>query len=99
LDREKAELPGKRQSETFTPAEWFERGRALDDESEAEVEYYEKAIELDPEFVPALYRLGAIYYRRANYELADQQFAKFLKPTTSMSIILHTTWKDCLGSK
>jgi clan AA aspartic protease (TIGR02281 family) len=34
---------------------------------------------LDPKFVPALYRLGAIYYRRANHELADQQFAKFLK--------------------
>jgi predicted aspartyl protease len=79
LDQQKAELPGKRQSETFTPAEWFERGRALDDESEAEIEYYEKAIELDPEFAPALYRLGAIYYRRANHELADQQFAKFLK--------------------
>ncbi|MBW2567711.1 MAG: hypothetical protein JRE24_12800 [Deltaproteobacteria bacterium] len=63
LDREKAELPGKRQSKTFTPAEWFERGRALDDESEAEVEYYEKAIELDPEFVPALYRLGASQIR------------------------------------
>jgi predicted aspartyl protease len=79
LDQQKAELPGKRQSGTNTPAEWFERGRALDDESEAEIEYYEKAIKLDPEFVPALYRLGAIYYRRANHELADQQFAKFLK--------------------
>jgi clan AA aspartic protease (TIGR02281 family) len=77
---EKAGLPEEKPSdETYTPAEWFERGRALDDESEAEIEYYKKAIELDPKFAPAYYRLGAIYHRQANYELADEQFSQFLK--------------------
>lgn len=79
-DRQKAEVPLDRpQKETQTSAEWFEKGVALDDESEAEIEYYKKAIALDPKFVPARYRLGAIYYRRANYALADQHFAEFLK--------------------
>lgn len=67
------------QGQTHTAAEWFEKGRRLDDESESEVEFYKKALELDHEFAPAYYRLGAIYYRQANYELADQEFAKFLK--------------------
>jgi clan AA aspartic protease (TIGR02281 family) len=79
LDEQKAGSPGKRPDKTYTPAEWFERGRALDDESEAEIEYYKKAIQLDPKFAPAYYRLGAIYYRQANYELADEQFSEFLK--------------------
>ena len=78
-DKQKAESPHKQEGETYTSAELFEKGRALDDESEAETEYYERAIKLDPKFAPAYYRLGAIYYRSANYEMADQQFAKFLK--------------------
>ena len=60
-------------------SEWFEKGRALDDDSEAEIRFYEKAINKDPAFAPAHYRLGAIYYRQANYELADEEFASFLK--------------------
>jgi clan AA aspartic protease (TIGR02281 family) len=72
-------IGGESKGETYTAREWFEKGRALDDESEAEIECYKKAIELDPEFAPAHYCLGAIYCRRANYELADQEFAKFLK--------------------
>ncbi len=79
LDRQEAGSPEKRQDETYTSAEWFEKGRALDDESEAEIEYYKKAIQSDPRFAPAYYRLGAIYYRQANYELADEQFSQFLK--------------------
>jgi len=65
--------------ETLTAIEWFEKGRALDDESESEIEFYEKALELNPEFAPAHYRLGAIHFRRARYELADQEFAKFIE--------------------
>jgi tetratricopeptide (TPR) repeat protein len=65
--------------EQLTARDWFEKGRALDDESESEVECYEKALALDPEFAPAYYRLGAIYFRRARYELADQEFTKFIE--------------------
>ncbi len=79
LDQQKAESRHDRQGEAYTAREWFEKGRALDDESEGEIQCYQKAIELDPEFAPAYYCLGAIYCRQANYELADQGFAKFLK--------------------
>jgi len=79
LDQQKAESGRDRQGETYTAREWFEKGRLLDDESEGEIQCYQKAIELDPEFAPAYYCLGAIYCRQANYELADQEFAKFLK--------------------
>ena len=77
--RQKAELPRDRQSATYTAKEWFEKGRAMDDESEAEIECYKKAIEIDPTFAPAYYCLGAIYFRQANYESAYEEFAEFLK--------------------
>ncbi|MBN1842189.1 MAG: aspartyl protease family protein [Deltaproteobacteria bacterium] len=67
---------------SVTASQWFEKGKELDDDSEAEIGYYQKAIELDAKFVPALYRLGAIYYRQANYELADKAFAGFLEHAT-----------------
>jgi len=79
LDQQKAQFRRERQGESYAAREWFEKGRALDDESEGEIQCYQKAIELDPEFAPAYYCLGAIYCRQANYELADQEFAKFLK--------------------
>jgi len=79
LDQKKAEPRDDKQEKKVKAKEWFEKGRALDDESEAEAQCYQKAIELSPEFAPAYYFLGAIYYRQANYEIADQQFAKFLK--------------------
>lgn len=59
--------------------EWFERGKALDDDSDAEIKDYLMAIAVNPNFAPAYYRLGAIYLRRADYELADQSFRNFLK--------------------
>ena len=79
LDQKEAGLRNDRKGETDTAREWFEKGRALDDESEDEVQCYKKAIELDPELAPAYYFLGAIFCRQANYELADHEFAKFLK--------------------
>lgn len=62
-----------------TAIEWFEKGAKLDDDSDAEIECYQKAKELDPTFAPASFRLGAIYYREAKYEMADEAFSDFLK--------------------
>jgi len=76
---EQAAYRQERDEKTFTAIYWLERGIALDDESEAEEECYQNAIQLDSGLAPAYFRLGAIYYRRANYELADQEFAKFLE--------------------
>jgi clan AA aspartic protease (TIGR02281 family) len=63
---------------TLTSKAWFEKGRSLDDDSDSEIAHYEKAIELDPKFAPAYYRLGAIYFRQAEYDLAAENFSTFL---------------------
>ncbi len=78
-DKQEGQSGNDVEGETIPASQWFEKGQALDDDSDAEIEFYEKAIEQDPTFAPAHYRLGAIYYRRANYELADEEFANFLK--------------------
>ncbi len=64
---------------TLTAKQWFQKGVALDDDSEDEMQFYLKAMELDPQFAPAYYRLGAIHYRQADYEEADREFAQFVE--------------------
>jgi len=63
---------------TLTSKAWFEKGLRLDDDSDSEIAFYQKAIELDPNFAPAYYRLGAIYFRQAEYDLAAENFSTFL---------------------
>ena len=63
---------------TLTSKGWFDKGFRLDDDSDSEIAFYQKAIELDPKFAPAYYRLGAIYFRQAEYDLAAENFATFL---------------------
>jgi len=71
--------PEATEDQPETAKQWFEKGRALDDDSENEIECYQAALEIDPEFAPAAFRLGAIYFRKARYELADDYFTAFLK--------------------
>jgi clan AA aspartic protease (TIGR02281 family) len=63
----------------LTAREWFERGRALDDDSQEEMRCYLQALRLERDFAAAYYRLGAIYLRQAEYDLADQAFIRFLR--------------------
>ena len=63
---------------TLTSKGWFDKGLRLDDDSDSEIAFYQKAIELDPNFAPAYYRLGAIYFRQAEYDLAAENFSTFL---------------------
>jgi predicted aspartyl protease len=78
-DKQKREGAPKPDASAGTAAEWFEKGRSLNDDSDLEVQYYQKALELDSGFAPAHFRLGAIYYRRGESDLAEQEFARFLK--------------------
>ena len=63
----------------LTARELFEKGVALDDDSDREIELYQKAIAADPSFAPAYYRLGAIYFRQADYDLSAEHFVRFLQ--------------------
>jgi predicted aspartyl protease len=66
----------------LTPEQWLEKGLLMDDDSEAEALCYKKALALAPKMASAHYRLGAIYFRQAEYDLADEEFLAFLKHAT-----------------
>lgn len=78
-EEHKPESSSKADEGALSATEWFERGKNLNDDSDVEIHCYQKALELDRELSPAHFRLGAIYYRRGDYELAEQEFARFLK--------------------
>lgn len=65
-----------------TARTFFERGLVLNDDSAREVLLYHKALELDPDFAPAHYRLGAIYMRQAEFIKAEKHFAQFWSKST-----------------
>jgi predicted aspartyl protease len=75
-------LADENEEKQITARQWFEKGKRLDDDSEDEVECYLKAIELEPGFAPAAFRLAAIYFRQAKYDMADREFANFLRNAT-----------------
>ena len=82
VQAEEREVDSEPAEAQLTARQWFEKGRALDDDSEAEMQFYQRAIEVDPKFAPAYYQRGAIFYRQANYDLAEQEFVSFLQYAT-----------------
>jgi clan AA aspartic protease (TIGR02281 family) len=50
--------------------EWLIRGQTLNDGSDKEASYYQKAVSLCPDFVEAYYRLGTVYYQQKKYQQA-----------------------------
>jgi tetratricopeptide (TPR) repeat protein/TolB-like protein len=61
-----------------TAEEWYNMGRGLNDNSVLEIEYYKKAIEVDPTFPSAHYNLGLVYHTIGKYELALKEFREFM---------------------
>jgi len=53
---------------------WFNEGLALSDNSEREASYYQKAIELCPDYFEAHNKLGEVYKSWGAYELAVKEF-------------------------
>ncbi|HVO84215.1 MAG TPA: aspartyl protease family protein, partial [Syntrophobacteria bacterium] len=78
-DKQKREGAPKTDEGVQTAADWFDKGKTLNDDSDLEIQYYQKALELDPGLAPAHFRLGAVYYRRGESDLAEHEFARFLK--------------------
>ena len=53
---------------------WYNEGLNLSDDSELEAAYYQRAIELCPDFAAAHNRLGEVYKSRGEYESALKEF-------------------------
>ena len=68
-------LPGSAisQSKTIEATNWFKVAIKEKDITK-KIEYYTKAIQLDPTFVEALYNLGILYKKQQDYERAEQFF-------------------------
>ena len=53
---------------------WYNEGLALSDDSEREASYYQRAIELCPDYFEAHNKLGEVYKSWGEYELAIKEF-------------------------
>jgi tetratricopeptide (TPR) repeat protein len=53
---------------------WYNDGLNLSDDSEREAAYYQRAIELCPDFAAAYNRLGEVYKSRGEFESAIEEF-------------------------
>lgn len=53
---------------------WYSEGLALSDNSEREARYYQRAIELCPDYFEAHNKLGKVYKSWGQYELAIKEF-------------------------
>lgn len=53
---------------------WYNEGLALSDDSEREASYYQRAIELCPDYFEAHNSLGEVYKSWGKYELAIEEF-------------------------
>jgi tetratricopeptide (TPR) repeat protein len=79
--------------------EWFDRGFELDDDPATQSEAqraYERAVELDPKYVPALINLGNLHYgagrpdqARACFERAIEQEPSHPKARFNLANVLH----------
>jgi tetratricopeptide (TPR) repeat protein len=62
--------------------EWFDQGQALSDNSEEELGFYRRALEVFPGFAPAAYFMGVIYLEWGDRETALRAFRRFLRYAT-----------------
>jgi len=58
---------------------WYNEGLTLSDNSEREASYYQKAIELCPDYFEAHNKLGQVYKSRGEYDLAIKAFEQASK--------------------
>ncbi|MEJ5377269.1 MAG: hypothetical protein WHX93_11870 [bacterium] len=71
------------QLKRWAAQEWVDRARELVDDPEQEMEMYLKALEVDPGYAPAHYHLGMLYWRKADREMALEEFQRFWKQASA----------------
>ena len=63
----------------LTALDWYNRGVAMNNNSDQELACYKKAVEIDSTFAPAYYNMGIIYMKRGMNTEAIDNFNQFLK--------------------
>lgn len=66
-------------SKPMSALDWYNRGVALNNNSDQELACYQKAVKVDPNFAPAYYNMGIIYMKRDMNTEAINDFNKFLQ--------------------
>jgi len=65
-------------SKPLSALDWYNKGAALNNNSDEELAAYQKAVQINPEFAPAYYNMGIIYMKRSMNAQAIGSFNKFL---------------------
>lgn len=73
------ELIQNQTGKQLTALDWYNRGVALNNNSDQELACYQKAVAVDPTFAPAYYNMGIIYMKRDQNAQAISSFNQFLK--------------------
>ncbi len=73
------QLIKEQSSKPLSALDWYNRGVALNNNSDQELACYQKAVEIDPAFAPAYYNMGVIYMKRDMDTEAVNSFNKFLQ--------------------
>ena len=63
----------------LTALDWYNRGVAMNNNSDQELACYQRAVQIDSTFAPAYYNMGIIYMKRGMNSEAIDNFNQFLK--------------------
>lgn len=72
------ELIQNQTGKQLTALDWYNRGVALNNNSDQELACYQRAVAIDPTFAPAYYNMGIIYMKRNKNAEAISSFNQFL---------------------
>ncbi len=73
------QLIKEQSSKPLSALDWYNRGVAMNNNSNEELACYQKAVQIDPTYAPAYYNMGIIYMRRNMNTEAIDSFNKFLQ--------------------
>jgi tetratricopeptide (TPR) repeat protein len=77
---------------------WYDEGLALSDDSEREASYYQRAIDLCPDYFEAHNKLGEVYTSLGKYKLAVRELEQatrnesFVEPLNNLGSKAGMTW-------
>ncbi|MBN2395126.1 MAG: tetratricopeptide repeat protein [Candidatus Atribacteria bacterium] len=89
----------KKMINELSASEWAEKARYENDWN-TQIEYYSKALELDPQMTGAYYQRGLLFSLLRKYEAAIQDYSKVIEliPNYAMAYLKRGNDYNCLGN-